>query len=116
MLILKQNRQFPFFALILIIGAIFFFSTTAYAADTNLQAADVSAQSAKPDKESITPVEATLAVKEVWLTGDTLHINVAERDTDDEQMLELNLLDYAKPADEYVTVQAPTTAVELPTR
>jgi hypothetical protein len=94
--ITKQNKRLTkprgfivlLFALILVIGAIPFFGATAYAAE---------------DEQ---PVEATLTVKEVWLTGDTLHISVTERDTSEEQTLELNLRDYAKPADEYVTVQA----------
>jgi hypothetical protein len=44
-------------------------------------------------------------VKEVWLTGDTLHVSVIDS-AGDGQTLELNLREYAKPADEYVTVQA----------
>ncbi|GHV14334.1 hypothetical protein FACS1894219_10300 [Clostridia bacterium] len=93
MSILKQNRRFTLFALILVIGAIFLFGTTAYAADDTAQ-------------DDPAPIEATLIVKEVWLTGDTLHINVTERGSVDEQTLELNLRDYAKAADEYVTVNA----------
>ncbi|GHU58611.1 bacteriocin [Clostridia bacterium] len=110
MSISKNNRPFSLFALILVIGAIFFFGTTAYAADVPdvpVQIVGDSAQKTETDaQENIVPVEATLIVKEVWLTGDTLHINVAERGSGDEQILELNLLDYAKPTDEYVTVQA----------
>jgi hypothetical protein len=49
--------------------------------------------------------EAPLNVKEVWLTGDTLHITVAETGGD-AQALELNLSEYAMPRDEYVTIQA----------
>ena len=93
MTISKQNKLPTLFALILVIGAIFLFGTTAYAA-------------ADPTQESPAPIVATLTVKEVWLTGDTLHINVAERGAGTEQTLELNLRDYAKAADEYVTVQA----------
>jgi hypothetical protein len=103
MSISKQNRRYAkprgfgavVFALILVIGAIFLFGTTAYAAGDTSQ-----------DEPVPTEAEATLIVKEVWLTGDTLHINVAERGSGEEQTLELNLRDYAKAADEYVTVQA----------
>jgi len=84
--IIKQNRRLALIALILVIGAIFF-TGTAYAAD------------GQPD-------EAALIVKEVWLTGDTLHINVSDKYIGTEQTLELNLRDYAKAADEYVTIQA----------
>jgi hypothetical protein len=45
-----------------------------------------------------------LIVKEVWLTGDTLHISVA--DGTEGQIIELNLREYAMPSDEYVTVKA----------
>jgi hypothetical protein len=101
MTISKQNRRHTkprgfgavVFALILVIGAMFLFGTTAFAA------ADTAQDEPAPDT-------ATLIVKEVWLTGDTLHINVAERGSGEEQTLELNLRDYAKAADEYVTVQA----------
>jgi hypothetical protein len=79
---------FPLFALMLLIGAFFFAGAAAtYAADA--------ASSAE-----------TLSVDEVWLTGDTLHITVADIDSGARQTLELNLKDYAKSGDEYVTVQA----------
>ena len=48
----------------------------------------------------------TLCVDDVWLTGDTLHIAVTDKESGDKQILELNLGDYAKSSDEYVTVQA----------
>ena len=48
----------------------------------------------------------TLSVEDVWLTGDTLHISVMDEDSGEKQTLELNLSDYAKFSDEYVTVQA----------
>jgi len=83
----KQNKRLMFItALMFIIGAVFF-AGAAYAAE--------------PD----TP----LNVKEVWLTGDTLHINVTDS-AGEAQTLELNLRDYAMPTDEYVTVQATDSA------
>ncbi|GHV08302.1 hypothetical protein FACS1894217_10510 [Clostridia bacterium] len=85
-----KTKVFPLIALALIIGAIFCAGTTAYAAEI-------------PESGD------SLIVKEVWLTGDTLHINVSDSD-DTAQTLELNLRDYAKPADEYVTVQATDSA------
>jgi hypothetical protein len=54
--------------------------------------------------------EGTLSVDEVWLTGDTLHIAVTDKSNDEKQTLELNLSDYAKPGDEYVSVQATDSA------
>jgi hypothetical protein len=81
----------------LIIGALFFKGTmVAFAADI------------PPTAEA-----ETLTVDEVWLTGDTLHISVTDKNGlpagqagGDSQTLELNLSDYAKSGDEYVTVQA----------
>ena len=52
----------------------------------------------------------TLTVDEVWLTGDTLHIAVTDTASGESQTLELNLSDYAKSGDEYVTVQATDSA------
>jgi len=84
----KQNKRLMLIAaLMLIIGAVFFAGASAYAAE--------------PD--------AQLNVKEVWLTGDTLHINVTDS-AGEAQTLELNLRDYAMPTDEYVTVQATDSA------
>jgi hypothetical protein len=83
----KQNKLLMFIALVFIIGAVFLSGTAAYAAEIE-PAPDV-----------------PLNVKEVWLTGDTLHISVSE-DGGEAQTLELNLSDYAKPGDEYVTIQA----------
>ena len=54
------------------------------------------------------PVDETLSVDEVWLTGDILHIAVADINSGSNQTLELNLREYAKSGDEYVTVQAIT--------
>jgi hypothetical protein len=49
----------------------------------------------------------TLNVDEVWLTGDTLHIAVTDIVSGERCVaLELNLRDYAKSGDEYVSVQA----------
>jgi hypothetical protein len=52
------------------------------------------------------PNPETLTVDEVWLTGDVLHIAVVDNISGDKQTLKLNLSDYAKPGDEYVSVQA----------
>jgi hypothetical protein len=88
MRISQKTKLLPLFALMIIIGAFLFAGTTsAYAAEDS------------PD----TP---ELVVKEVWLTGDTLHISVTDGPTGVGQTLELNLREYAKPSDEYVTVQA----------
>jgi hypothetical protein len=56
--------------------------------------------------ESPPTAEETLSVDEVWLTGDVLHIAVTDKTSGEKQTLELNLSDYAKPGDEYVSVQA----------
>jgi hypothetical protein len=82
-------------ALMFIIGAVFFAHTSAYAAE-------------EPETGGSPPPETQLIVKEVWLTGDTLHISVT--DGGEGQVLELNLRDYAMPTDEYVTVQATDNA------
>jgi hypothetical protein len=87
----------PFIALMLVIGAIFFAGTTAAYAE------DGAAPSPAPAEEAD---NRTLAVKEVWLTGDTLHISVKDSNTGIDQTLELNLRDYAGEGDEYVTIQA----------
>lgn len=82
-----KTKRFPLFALMLVIGAFLMLgTTTAYASDG-------------------APTE-TLTVDEVWLTGDTLHIAVTDATTNENQTLELNLSDYAKSGDEYVTIQA----------
>jgi hypothetical protein len=62
---------------------------------------------ASAELESVLPPAAeTLSVDEVWLTGDTLHIAVTDKTDGESRTLELNLSDYAKPGDEYVTVRA----------
>lgn len=48
----------------------------------------------------------SLSVDEVWLTGDVLHIAVTDKNGGEKQTINLNLSDYAKPGDEYVSVQA----------
>ena len=48
----------------------------------------------------------TLSVDEIWLTGDMLHITVTDENSGESQTFELNLSDYAKPGDEYVTIKA----------
>jgi len=86
-------RLLPLFALMLVMGAFLFAgAATAYAASD-------------PAGDGSPPAE-TLSVDEVWLTGDTLHITVTNKDGGDSQTLELNLSDYAKSGDEYVTIQA----------
>jgi hypothetical protein len=82
--------------LIFAVCAIFCAGTaTAFAADTPEVAAT----------PTVTATE-TLIVDDVWLTGDTLHIKVTDSTNGDNQTLELNLSDYAKPGDEFVTIQA----------
>lgn len=86
---LMKTKLLPLFALTLIVSAFLFAGTmTAYAA-------------ADPPADT-----QMLSVDEVWLTGDTLHISVTDKNGGESQTLELNLSDYAKPGDEYVTVQA----------
>jgi hypothetical protein len=63
--------------------------------------------SAEPQTENISPPGGeTPVIEEVWLTGDTLHIAVTDKTGGENRTLELNLSNYAKPGDEYVTVQA----------
>lgn len=47
-----------------------------------------------------------LSVDKAWLSGDMLSIAVTDKDTGETQKFELNLREYAKSGDEYVTVQA----------
>jgi hypothetical protein len=92
---MKKTKLFPLLALTLIVSAFLFAGTmTAYAA------ADPAANGSPPADTQ------TLSVDEVWLTGDILHIAVTDKNGGENQTLELNLSDYAKPGDEYVTVQA----------
>ena len=88
---IKQNKRFTLFALMFIIGAVFFITPLAAHASDGSH-------------------ETPLIVKEVWLTGDTLHISVMDGDAvqsgTEGQTLELKLSDYAMPGDEYVSVQA----------
>jgi hypothetical protein len=78
----------------LIAGAFLLMGATAYAA-------------AEPPAENTSPIaEETLSVDEVRMTGDTLHITVTDKTGGESKMFELNLSDYAKPGDEYVTVRA----------
>jgi hypothetical protein len=87
----------PLFALTFIIGAFSCGGAAAYA-----YAADDPPESAAAAE---TPV-----VDEIWLTGDTLHITVADKESAETQTLEMSLSDYAQPGDEYVTVQATDSA------
>jgi hypothetical protein len=91
---ITKIKLLPLLALMMIVASVFIGvgATTAYAAE-------------EPASDATAPNEAPLIVEEVWLTGDTLHISVTDS-ADGGQTLELNLRDYAKPADEYVTVQA----------
>jgi hypothetical protein len=81
---------------VLIVGAFFIGGTSAaFAADTPV---------AVTPTVAATPTE-TLTVDDVWLTDDTLRIAVTDG-AGGSQTLELNLSDYAKSGDEYVTIQA----------
>jgi hypothetical protein len=94
---LKRSGPFLLFALTFIVGALFFTGTAkAYAEDSMTPGPAPTAQAD----------DRTLAVKEVWLTGDTLHISVKDSGAGIDRTLELNLRDYANEGDEYVTVQA----------
>jgi hypothetical protein len=92
MRISMKTKLLPLFALMLVMGVFLFAGATmAYAAGADVPP----------------PTEAEpLSVDEVWLTGDTLHITVSDKNGGESQTLELNLSDYAKPGDEYVTIQA----------
>ena len=86
MTILK-TKHFPLLALMLVIGAFLMLGTTrAYASDSS--SAD------------------SLTVDKVWMVGDILNIAVTDKDKGESKTLELNLGEYAKPGDEYVTIQA----------
>jgi hypothetical protein len=101
---LKMNKRFAAIALMLIVSAFFISGTNTYAA------ADPEADGSPHDAEisilekTTPPPDVRLIVREVWLTGDTLHISVA--DGAEGQIIELNLRDYAMPGDEYVTIKA----------
>jgi hypothetical protein len=90
----QTSKLFPLLALTLVIGAIFCSGATAYAADGS------------PATTAAVTAAETLTVDEVWLTGDTLHITVTDKESGETQTLEMSLSDYAKSGDEYVTVQA----------
>ncbi|GHV14897.1 bacteriocin [Clostridia bacterium] len=85
----KRIKHKLFAALMLVICAVLFKGMTVYAAD------DVPEISTE-----------TLSVDEVWLTGDTLRIAVTDKNNAKSQTLELNLKDYAKSGDEYVSIRA----------
>jgi hypothetical protein len=93
----QTNKLFPIFTLMLIIGAFCMLGATAYAAEDPPAATEEAAAE-------------TLSVDEVWLTGDTLHITVTDKESGETETLELNLGDYAKAGDEYVSVQATDSA------
>jgi hypothetical protein len=94
----QTSKLLPLFALALVVGAFCMLGSTAYAAD------DPSVPTA-----AVAAAE-TLTVDEVWLTGDTLHITVTDKESGETQTLEMSLSDYAKSGDEYVTVQATDSA------
>jgi hypothetical protein len=85
-----KTKLITLFALALVAGA-FLFSVPAYASAS--------------EPAAVTDAE-TLTVNAVWLEGDTLHIEVADKNTGADQALTLNLKDYAGVNDEFVTVQA----------
>jgi hypothetical protein len=87
-----KSNLLRIFALALAVGAFFIGGTAAaFAVDTPTAAATLT---------------ETLTVDDVWLTGDTLHIAVTDSAGSGSQTLELNLSDYARSGDEYVTIQA----------
>jgi hypothetical protein len=108
----NSRRLTLIIALMFIIGAVFFTGITAYAAETETETtAETTAETTtetipEPVSTSMSAFTAItpLIVKEVWLTGDTLHISVS--DGGEGQVLELNLRSYAMPGDEFVTIQA----------
>jgi hypothetical protein len=128
---LKQTTKlFPLFALMIIVGAIFFMSIPVYAADASTMftiKAEITPTIATTTSEEVTggtntgtvttesaPFGATLTetagnmltVDDVRLVGDTLHITVTDKAIGETQTFEMKLSDYAKPSDEFVTVQA----------
>jgi len=96
MRISMKTKRLPLFTLMLIVSVFLCLGATTAYAD-----ADPAAANSAPIAE-----KQTLTVDEVWLTGNTLHIAVTDKSDGKSQTLELNLRDYAKPGDEYVTVQA----------
>jgi hypothetical protein len=90
--------------------------TTAYAADATpsstiaAEAAPTATPTATTETATSETAANTLTVDEVWLTGDTLHITVTDKEASETQTLEMKLSDYAKSGDEYVTVQATDSA------
>jgi len=78
----------------LIMGAFLITGTTAYAATDD------------PVSEILSVITETLSVDDVWLVGERLNIVVTDRITGINQILELNLRDYASVGDEFVTIQA----------
>ena len=94
MRISMKTKRYPLLALALLVGAFLFVATAAAPA------------AAAGIEEQDLPATERLSVDEVWLTGDTLHIAVTDKNTGEGQKLALNLSEYAKPSDEYITVQA----------
>jgi hypothetical protein len=88
-----KSKLFSMLALTLIVSAILAAGTTAVYAASDLEA-------------SASLPEETLSVDEVWLSGDMLNITVMDKNSGISKTLKLNLSDYAKPGDEFVTVQA----------
>jgi hypothetical protein len=94
---ITKSKLLPLIALTVIIVSAFFCAgaMTAFASES---------------PPVVAVAEETLSVDEVWLTGDTLHIAVTDKNSGGKQTLELKLSDYAKSSDEYVSVQATDTS------
>jgi flagellar basal body-associated protein FliL len=114
-----NNKALSLITLMMIVIGVFLCAgaTTAFAAEntaeatTTLAAENTAGTTTSPTTERATePQPETLSVDEVWLTGDVLHIAVTDMDNGEKQTLNINLSDYAKPGDEYVSVQATDSA------
>ena len=88
----KSKLLTPIIALMLVMGAMLFSGTAAYAASN-------------PVNEIISAVTENLTVDAVWLTRDVLNIEVTDKLTGFNQTLRLPLDEYAGSS-EYVSVQA----------
>ena len=93
MRISMKSKLIPLLALTLLVGAFLFAGITAVYAAVDMDAYGLSATE-------------ELSVDEVWLSGDTLHMSITDKNNDERRNLAINLNDYAKSSDEYVTVQA----------
>lgn len=121
----RSKLLIPLCALMFVMGALFF-TVPAYAGgDSDVSVSpDVSADSGNPDVSVVPDISAdsgvpdgtgepgatetaaqNLTVDAVWLTGDTLHIEVTDKRNGVNQTLEVPLSEYAGNS-EYVSVQA----------